>query len=190
MDCMDDLVVGFDRTTLRPTLDLAKARARLAQLGQGRSMHDILERAKLHAACGDLEQAASLAARAVAQARTSGLRVEALEARLVRASIAEVRGQSEVAIREATSIIEEARRGDFVEPWARALQLRGIARFELEQWGDAASDFERALALRRDAEAPQHLIDESEVSLLVASDRLTREQRGTAPRRAGHPLFG
>ncbi|MGO3759488.1 MAG: hypothetical protein ACTJGQ_11640, partial [Agrococcus casei] len=75
---MDEFVVGFDRTTLRPTLDLAKARARLAEIGQTRSMSSVLERAKLLAACGELEQAASLAAGAVVQARTSGLRVEAL----------------------------------------------------------------------------------------------------------------
>ena len=59
---MDEFVVGFDRTTLRPTLDLAKARARLAEIGQTRSMSSVLERAKLLAACGELEQAASLAA--------------------------------------------------------------------------------------------------------------------------------
>ncbi|MGO1393408.1 hypothetical protein [Agrococcus casei] len=187
---MDEFVVGFDRTTLRPTLDLAKARARLAEIGQTRSMSSVLERAKLLAACGELEQAASLAAGAVVQARTSGLRVEALEARLVRASVAEARGQAERAIREATSIIDEARRGDFVEPWARALQLRGIAHFELEQWAEAVADFERALALRTDADAPRHLIDESEVSLLVATDRMGHAERRAARRRAVHPLFG
>lgn len=190
MECMEEFVVGFDRTTLRPTLDLAKAKARLTELGEGRSMTTVLERARLHAACGELDLAASLAASAVVQARTSGLRVEALEARLVRASVAEARGQSTEAIREASAIIDEARRGDFVEQWARALQLRGIARFEIEQWAEAVEDFERALALRRDAGAPQHLIDESEISLLVASDRLAHEHPSVRRRRAVHPLFG
>lgn len=190
MECMDEFVVGFDRTTLRPTLDVAKAKQRLSELGDGRSMTSVLERARLHAACGELDLAASLAASAVVQARTSGLRVEALEARLVRASVAEARGRSAETIREASSIIEEARRGDYVEPWARALQLRGIAKFEIEQWAGAVEDFERALALRRDADAPRHLIDESEISLLVANDRLAREHPTTVRRRAVHPLFG
>ncbi|WP_293695864.1 hypothetical protein [uncultured Agrococcus sp.] len=186
---MEELVVGFDRTTLRPTVDLARAKSRLRELGDSRSLESLLERARILAATGEFERSASLAAAAVVQARTSGLRENALRARLVRASVAEARGLFDRAVREASKIVEEARSADLVELWARALQLRGIAHFESGSTQDAVADFTRALALRRDVEAPAHLIDESEVSLIVASDRLARETN-EAPKRAVHPLFG
>lgn len=186
---MEELVIGFDRTTLRPTVDLAKAHARLHELGDSRSLTALLERARILAATGELERAASLAAAAVVQARTSGLRANALEARLVRASVADARGLYPRAAREATKVIEEARSADAVDIWARALQLRGIAQYEQGMLQEAVDDFSRAVALQRDVGAPQHLIDESEISLLVASDRLTRETNAV-PTRARHPLFG
>lgn len=148
-----------------------------------------MERARILAALGELDRAASLAAAAVVQARTSGLRENALRARLVRASVADARGLFERAVREATKVMEEARSADAVEIWARALQLRGIAHFEQGMLREAVDDFTRAVALHRDSDAPQHLVDESEISLLVASDRLARETN-SVPKRAAHPLFG
>ena len=186
---MEELVVGFDRTTLRPTVDIARAEARLSELGESRSLTALLERARLLAATGDVDRATSLAASAVVQARTSGRREDALHARLVRASVAQIRGDAVEAEREAGEIVDEARSADFVGLWARALQLRGITRFDQQRWADAAADFTRALALRRDAAAPQTLVDESEISLLVAQDHLAHAEHA-APKRAVHPLFG
>lgn len=186
---MDELIVGFDRTTLRPTVDLARARTRLHELGDSRSLTALMERARILAALGEFDRAAALAASAVVQARTSGLRENALRARLLRASVADARGLYDRAAREATKVIEEARSADVVEVWARALQLRGITHFERGQWREAVDDFSRALALHRDYGAAQRLVDESEVSLLVASDRLAQETNAI-PKRAAHPLFG
>lgn len=186
---MEELVVGFDRTTLRPTVDIARARARLVELGRSRSLAALLERARILSATGETEQAAALAASAVVQARTSGRPEDALLARLVRASVAQASGDAAKAEREASEIVDQSRRSDYVELWARALQLRGITRFDQQRWQEAADDFVRALALRRDADAPQSAVDESEISLLVAQDRLA-QTGNTVPRRAVHPLFG
>ncbi|MCR8671937.1 hypothetical protein, partial [Agrococcus sp. HG114] len=128
----------------------------------------------------------------VALARASGSRDRAAEARLLRASVVQTRGDLDTALRECTAIIAEARSNDWVELWAHALQQRGTVHFALEQWEAACVDFTVAVELCREAGLEAAQLQAAELALLVATDRAQTEalraQRDVP--RASHPIWG
>ncbi|SDH37051.1 hypothetical protein [Agrococcus jejuensis] len=201
-------VLGFDVTTLRPTVDVAAATARIDAIGLSRAMADLAERAWLLLAIGRVDEAAGSAARALMVARATGDRRESARMRLLRAAIAVGGGQLVAALRDCDSVVDEARASGWDAVLAEALHERGVARFAAQRWREAADDLAESLALLRAAQstagdlaaagevdeagdaARAEAIDAAEVSLLVALDRADRAEGATGRARPTHPLFG
>lgn len=200
-------VLGFDVTTLRPTVDVAAATARIDAIGLSRAMADLAERAWLLLAVGRVDEAAGSAARALMVARATGDRRESARMRLLRAAIAVGGGQLVAALRDCDSVVDEARASGWDAVLAEALHERGVARFAAQRWREAADDLAESLALLRaahvtagelavaedvddDAAARADAIDAAEVSLLVALDRADRAEGAAGRARPTHPLFG
>lgn len=183
-----DAVIGFDPTTLRPAVDVALATQRIDAIGSSRTLADLDERARLLLAVGRVDEAQGSAARALMVARATGDRRESARLRLVRAAIALSSGRAEAALRDCDSIAAEAAASEWHELHAAALHERGIVRFALGAWREAAADFEAALELLRATDADRDAIDRTEIALLVALDRADRQaHRARTPT---HPLFG
>ena len=183
-------VLGFDVTTLRPTVDVAAATERIDAIGLSRSMADLAERAWLLLAVGRVDEAAGSAARALMVARATGDRRESARMRLLRAAIAVGSGRIADALRDCDSVVDEARASAWDAVLAEALHERGVARFGAQRWREAADDLAESLALLRSTEADAEAIDAAEVSLLVALDRADRADGATGRARPTHPLFG
>ncbi|QCR20119.1 hypothetical protein [Agrococcus sp. SGAir0287] len=207
-------VLGFDVTTLRPTVDVAAATARIDEIGLSRAMADLAERAWLLLAVGRVDEAAGSAARALMVARATGDRRESARMRLLRAAVAVAGGRLPAALRDCDSVVDEARASGWSAVLAEALHERGVARFAAQRWREAADDLAESLALLRDADATARelaastavdgdsgeradedaaraeAIDAAEVSLLVALDRADRAEGAVGRARPTHPLFG
>jgi len=201
-------VLGFDVTTLRPTVDVAAATARIDAIGLSRAMADLAERAWLLLAVGRIDEASGSAARALMVARATGDRRESARMRLLRAAIAVGGGQLVAALRDCDSVVDEARASGWDAVLAEALHERGVARFAAQRWREAADDLGESLALLRAAQetsgdlaaagevdaagdaARAEAIDAAEVSLLVALDRADRAEGAAGRARPTHPLFG
>lgn len=184
--------IGYDQTALRNAVDVGSVARRLRQLGRERSLAAVSERAWLLESIGRLDDALTAASEAVTLARASGSRDRVAEARLLRASVVQTRGDLGTALRECTAIIAESRSNDWVELWAHALQQRGTVQFALGEWHAACVDFTVAVELCREAELPAEQLEAAEIALMVATDRdqteaLRAEQE--VPR-ASHPIWG
>lgn len=184
--------IGYDQTALRTAVDVAAAARRLRELGRERSLAAVSERAWLLESLGRLDEALAAASEAVALARASGSRDRVAEARLLRASVRQTRGDLANALRDCTAIIAEARSNDWVELWAHALQQRGTVHFALEHWHEALVDFTVAVELCREAELEASQLEAAEIALLVATDRAQAEALRAEQDlpRATHPLWG
>lgn len=193
-------VLGFDVTTLRPTVDVAAATARIDAIGLSRAMADLAERAWLLLAVGRVDEAAGSAARALMVARATGDRRESARMRLLRAAIAVGGGRIAAALRDCDSVVDEARASGWEPVLAEALHERGVARFAARRWREAADDLGESLALLQAASEPsgdeqadrerREAIDAAEVALLVALDRADRAEGASGKARPTHPLFG
>ncbi|MFC7432236.1 MULTISPECIES: hypothetical protein [unclassified Agrococcus] len=194
-------VLGFDVTTLRPTVDVPAATARIDAIGLSRAMADLAERAWLLLAVGRIDEAAGSAARALMVARATGDRRESARMRLLRAAIAVGGGRIAAALRDCDSVVDEARASGWDAVLAEALHERGVARFAARRWREAADDLGESLALLQSAAAEptgdeqadrerRDAIDAAEVSLLVALDRADRAEGASGRARPTHPLFG
>ncbi len=193
-------VLGFDVTTLRPTVDVAAATARIDAIGLSRAMADLAERAWLLLAVGRVDEAAGSAARALMVARATGDRRESARMRLLRAAIAVGGGRIAAALRDCDSVVDEARASGWEPVLAEALHERGVARFAARRWREAADDLGESLALLQAASEPsgdeqadrerREAIDAAEVALLVALDRADRAEGASGRARPTHPLFG
>lgn len=184
--------IGYDQTALRNAVDVGAVARRLRQLGRERSLAAVSERAWLLESIGRLDDALTAASEAVTLARASGSRDRVAEARLLRASVIQTRGDLHTALRECTGIIAESRSNDWVELWAHALQQRGTVHFALGQWHEACVDFTVAVELCREAELPAEQLEAAEIALMVATDRdqteALRAEREVP--RASHPIWG
>ncbi|SDS22769.1 hypothetical protein SAMN04489719_1836 [Agrococcus carbonis] len=184
--------IGYDQTALRNAVDVAAAARRLRQLGRERSLAAVSERAWLLESIGRLDDALVAANEAVTLARASGSRDRVAEARLLRASVIQTRGDLDAALRECTALIAESRANDWVELWAHALQQRGTVHFALRQWHEACLDFTVAVELCREAGLEAAQLEAAEIALMVATDRAQTEAlraEQDVPR-ARHPLWG
>lgn len=189
MDRMD-AVIGFDPTTLRPTVDLAAATSRIDAIGSSRSLAHLDERARLLLAVGRLDEAQGSAARALMVARATGDRSESARLRLLRAAIALAQGRVGAAARDCDSVADEARASGWHELHAAAMHERGVVRYATGAWREAASDFEAALEVLRELEVDRETVDRTEIALLVALDRADRAEARERRASRAHPLFG
>ena len=81
------LILGYDPETLREQVDLDACRARLAELGEQRSLSSLLERVWLLKVLDRLEDALVISEESVRVARMAGTRKDLLRSRILHATI-------------------------------------------------------------------------------------------------------
>jgi tetratricopeptide (TPR) repeat protein len=163
---------GYDPETLREIVDLDECRERLEEIGVQRSLPALLERVWLLKVLDRLDEALSVSDQSVRVARMGGTRKDLLRARILHATILQNRGSYAAALQELTMCAEEAEGQGWSSIAAFALQHRGKAAYEAEDFEAARTDFKRALFLRQDAGAA----DEQLESTLLAIDAADRRR--------------
>ena len=161
---------GYDFETLREIVHPDECAARLADLGEQRSLPSLLEKVWLLKVLGRLDESLAISDESVRVARMAGTRRDLLRARILHASVLQFRGAYAAADHELSMCIGEAEGQRLAQIAAFAYQHRGKVRFEAEDFDDARKDFKRALFLRQEAGATE---DQLESSLLAieATDR-------------------
>lgn len=161
---------GYDSETLREVVEPAECAARLAELGEQRSLPALLEKVWLLKVLGRLDESLAISDESVRVARMAGTRRDLLRARILHASVQHFRGAYAAADHELTTCIGEAEGQRLAQIAAFAYQHRGKVRYEAGDFEDARKDFKRALFLRQESGATE---DQLESSLLAieASER-------------------
>lgn len=165
-------IKGYDPQTLREIVDPRECAARLAELGDQRSLPAMLERVWLLKVLGQLDPALSMSEQVVRLARMAGTRKDLLRARVLHATVLQVRGAYDSALHELNRATEEAEGQQWGALSAFAHQHRGKVFYELGDLASARKDFTRALELRREAGAS----DEELEPLLMALDAADRRR--------------
>lgn len=169
-------IQGYDPQTLREIVDVRHCRERLAELGDQRSLPALLERVWLLKVTGNLDDALVVSEQSVRVARMGGPRKDLLRARVLHATVLQVRGAFAAATQELTTCAEEAEGQGWSALAAFAYQHRGKVFYDAEDFVNARADFKRALFLRQEAGAPE---DELE-STLVAIEAAERRRAGAS----------
>jgi len=162
------IILGYDPATLRERVDPAAVEARLAELGDQRSVPALNERASLLRLAGRLDEALEISNEAVRQARTGGDREQLLTARMRHAQVLQSQGKLEAALAELDDCVLEAASHDWARTEAFALQHRGKVRFDLHDYRAASRDFRDALTIRVRLSSPPVEIDGSMIAILVS----------------------
>lgn len=169
-------IQGYDPQTLREIVDARHCRERLDELGDQRSLPALLERVWLLKVTGSLDDALVVSEQSVRVARMGGPRKDLLRARVLHATVLQVRGAYMAAIQELTTCGEEAEGQGWAALAAFAYQHRGKVFYDVEDFVNARADFKRALFLRQEAGAPE---DELE-STLIAIEAAERRRSGAS----------
>lgn len=169
------LILGYDPETLREQVDLDACGARLAELGDQRSLHALLERVWLLKVLGRLEDALVVSEESVRVARMAGTRKDLLRARILHATINQWRGAFAAAEAELTTCAAEAEGQGWPAIAAFAMQHRGKTHFDAGDFERARTDFKRALFLRQESGAGDAQIESALLSV-DAADRRRAEQ--------------
>lgn len=169
-------IQGYDPQTLRELVDLRQCRERLAELGDQRSLPALLERVWLLKVTDQLDDALVVSEQSVRVARMGGPRKDLLRARVLHATVLQVRGAFAAATQELTTCAEEAEGQGWAALAAFAYQHRGKVFYDAEDYVNARADFKRALFLRQEAGAPE---DELE-STLIAIEAAERRRAGAS----------
>lgn len=165
-------ILGYDPETLREIVSPAHCAERLDEIGEQRSLPALLERVWLLKVLDRRDEALVLAEQAVRVARMGGTRKDLLRARVLHATVMQVRGARAAAIQELTTCAEEAEGQQWPLLAAFALQHRGKVHFDGGDYADARADFKRALFLRQDGGAPEEQLE----STLLAIDAAERRR--------------
>ena len=169
------LILGYDPETLREQVDLDACDARLAELGDQRSLQALLERVWLLKVLGRLEDALVIPEESVRVARMAGTRKDLLRSRILHATINQWRGALAAADRELTTCAAEAEGQNWPAIAAFAMQHRGKTHFDAGEFELARADFKRALFLRQESGAGDAQI-ESALLAVDAADRRRAQQ--------------
>ncbi|MET0297385.1 MAG: hypothetical protein ABW024_08290 [Microbacterium sp.] len=169
-------IKGFDPDTLREVVDEQECAERLDEIGEQRSLPALLERVWLLKVLGRLDDSLVLSEQSVRVARMAGTRKDLLRARILHASVQQMRGAYAAADQELTMCAEEAEGQGWSGIAAFALQHRGKVNFDAGDFDAARTDFKRALFLRQDAGA----VDEQLESTLLAIDAADRRRVSTS----------
>lgn len=170
------IILGYDPETLRERIDVAAAEARLAQIAHLRSLAATNERVALLRMLGRLDEAFDDAQAAYRQSRFTGAREDALAARIRRAVVQQYQGKTEAALRELDGCVDEARVHEWGALAAFAHQHRGKTHFDRGEYEPALADFEEALRLRTEQQAPADQIESSKFAVRVVRERLRGEE--------------
>jgi len=165
-------IKGFDPDTLRELVDERECTERLEEIGEQRSLPALLERVWLLKVLGRLEESLMLSEQSVRVARMAGTRKDLLRARILHASVMQVRGAFAAAEQELTMCAEEAEGQGWSGIAAFAYQHRGKVNFDAREFDASRADFKRALFLRQDAGAT----DEQLEATLLAIDAVDRRR--------------
>ena len=163
---------GYDPDTLREQVDPRQCKERLDEIGEQRSLPALLERVWLLKVLGRPEDALVLSEQSVRVARMAGTRKDLLRARILHASVVQVRGAFAAAEQELTTCAEEAEGQGWNAIAAFAYQHRGKVHFDAGDYDSARTDFKRALFLRQESGASESQLE----STLLAIDAVDRHR--------------
>ncbi|WP_137844112.1 hypothetical protein [Microbacterium sp. 2FI] len=164
-------IKGYDPDTLREQVDPRQCKERLDEIGEQRSLPALLERVWLLKVLGRPDDAMVLSEQSVRVARMAGTRKDLLRARILHASVVQVRGSYAAADQELTTCAEEAEGQGWAAIAAFAYQHRGKTHYEAEDYESARRDFKRALFLRQESGAPDDQIEQALLSIDAADRR-------------------
>jgi tetratricopeptide (TPR) repeat protein len=116
---------------------------------------------------GRLDEAMVIANEAMRQARFTGDREQLLGARVRRAQVLQYQGKLDEAITELSGCVDEARAHEWTALEAFAVQNRGKAHFDAEDYEDALADVTAAVFLREKLGASPADIESSLIAVAV-----------------------
>ncbi|BDV29682.1 tetratricopeptide repeat protein [Microbacterium terricola] len=161
---------GYDPDTLHEQVDTRQCKDRLDEIGEERSLPALLERVWLLKVLDRSEDALVLSEQSVRVARMAGTRKDLLRARILHASVLQVRGAYAAADQELTTCALEAEGQGWSAIAAFAFQHRGKVHFAAGDYDQARADFKRALFLRQEAGADDRALTAT-LEAIDAADR-------------------
>lgn len=164
------IIIRHDPATLREEIDADAAQDRLEEIGALRSLAALTEKAELLRLLGRIDEAWDIANEAVRRTRFSGDRAELLTARVRRARLMQLRGRPDEALSELALCVEEARTHEWHLEHSFALKHRGLAFFELGEYGRAVRDFDAATALGERVGVSEADLDVARLGFAAASE--------------------
>ncbi|MET0672118.1 MAG: hypothetical protein ABWY37_01365 [Microbacterium pygmaeum] len=165
---------GYDPDTLREQIDPRQCKDRLDEIGEQRSLPALLERVWLLKVLGKLDDSLVLSELSVRVARMAGTRKDLLRARILHASVLQIRGAFAAAEQELTTCAYEAEGQNWSGIAAFAYQHRGKVFFESGDFVSARADFKRALFLRQEAGATDDQLESTLLAIDAADRRRSR----------------
>lgn len=165
---------GYDPDTLREQIDPRQCKDRLDEIGEQRSLPALLERVWLLKVLGKLEDSLVLSEQSVRVARMAGTRKDLLRARILHASVLQIRGAYAAAEQELSTCAFEAEGQNWSGIAAFALQHRGKVHFETGDFVSARADFKRALFLRQESGATDDQLESTLLAIDAADRRRSR----------------
>jgi tetratricopeptide (TPR) repeat protein len=140
---------------------------RLDELGSLRSLSALNEKTVLLRLLNRLDEALVVANEAMRQARFTGDREQLLGARVRRAQVLQYQGKLDEAVTELSGCVDEARTHEWTALEAFAVQNRGKAHFDAEDYEDALADVTAAVFLREKLGASPADIESSLIAVAV-----------------------
>jgi tetratricopeptide (TPR) repeat protein len=165
---------GYDPDTLREQIDPRQCKDRLDEIGEQRSLPALLERVWLLKVLGKLDDSLVLSEQSVRVARMAGTRKDLLRARILHASVQQVRGAYAAAEQELSTCAHEAEGQNWSGIAAFAYQHRGKVHYEAGDFVSARADFKRALFLRQEAGAADDQLESTLLAIDAADRRRSR----------------
>lgn len=157
---------------LRDTMDEQEARARLDELGTGRSTDAVAERAELLRVLGRLDEALATAEESYRLAFFTGDRELVTEARLRRARVLQDQGTLDRALAETKACREAARTESWGDLEASALYQQATVLVDLGRLEDARISVSELIELRVAQHAPQEQLSALNGALEVIMRRM------------------
>ncbi|GAA5034760.1 hypothetical protein ACFQRL_00520 [Microbacterium fluvii] len=161
---------GYDPDTLREQVVAHECLERLDEIGEKRSLPALLERVWLLKVLDRPDDALVLAEESVRVARMAGTRKDLLRARILHASVLQVRRAFAAADQELTTCAHEAEGQGWSAIAAFAYQHRGKVHYDAHDFDAARADFKRALFLRQEAGADDAQL-QTTLAAIDAADR-------------------
>lgn len=172
-----NIVTGFDAVTLRETVDLAAASARLNELGALRSLSALNEKVTLLRLVGRLAEAWLIASEAVRQARFTGDRQQAAASRIRRAQVQQFQGKLDEAIVELTHCVQESEAHEWNAVAAFARENRGRAYFDQGNLDAALADLTATVFLHELDGASADVLDGALAAVATVESLLSERNR-------------
>jgi len=135
---------------------------------------------------GRLDEAMVIANEAVRQARFTGDREQLLGARVRHAQVLQYQGKLDEAITELSGCVNEARTHEWTALEAFAVQNRGKAHFDAEEYEEALADVTAAVFLREKLGASPSDIESSLIAVAVVQSFVDQHKSTQQKQAAGN----